>query len=94
MAKRRSLTSRSTEDWENLIKECLYNSKHTMKWGCLNKKGKLFRIRTLNSIQVPMGVIKTLENSGVLELRDEMGLDDYYKYVPPEQPKKRVRRSI
>lgn len=89
MARRRKLSKRKDTDWELLIKNCLHNGIGTNKWGCLNKSGKLFRVSTLNSIQVPKQVIESMQRSGLLKLKD----DDYYTYNTPIV-QKRARRKL
>ena len=85
MTKRRKLIKRTVVDWEILIEECLTGA-GSFKWGCLNRKNRLFRIATFNSITVPADVVKNMICAGRLGLNKEA---EYYKYIP-----KRKRRSL
>ena len=87
--KRKVIEQRSSADWEELIKVCLHNSAHTDNWGCLNKKGELFRICTLRKIKVPDSVISNLETRGILKLNTALGQNDMYAYTLITRRKKR-----
>jgi len=91
VAKRRKLITRDQSEWETLIKSCLYKSSHKSRWGCLDKKGMLFRKLTLSSIQVPMDIVYSMEDEGVL-LLDDTGY--YYYKLPRTKNKKRTKRQI
>ena len=85
--KKRKLTKRTNKNWKKIIKSCLYKSAHTDRWGCLNSKGKLFRIATLDNIYIPMNVIKTMENKGYIVLDTSKGSTDFYRYIPKKERK-------
>ena len=87
---RRKLAKRDWTDWEVLIKTSIHNAIGTNHWGCLNKQGKLFRISTLSSIQIPKKIVNGMESNGTIILQD----DDYYSYIPTKKIKKRARRSL
>jgi len=83
--------TREVLDWENVIIECLSKeSIGTNYWGCLNKNGKLFRISTLRSVQVPKKVLSKMEKDGELSIDDE----GYFVYNGPKRQVKRTRRVI
>ena len=90
MARKRKLAKRNETDWEALIKTSIHNAIGTNHWGCLNKQGRLFRISTLSSIQIPKKIVTSMESKGTITLQD----DDYYSYIPTKKVKKRTRRSL
>jgi len=94
MARKIKLDTRSNKEWKKLIKSCLYKSAHTSRWGCLGAKGNLFRIVTLDSIQVPMHIIHSMEKKGVLKLKREVGNSYMYSYIPNKKHKKRKKRAL
>ena len=85
---RRKLVQRDDTDWEALIKKCLYKSAHTINWGCLDKKLKLFRIADFKNIHVPRHVVDMMEKKGTLILKD----DGYYQYVKVERRKRKKKK--
>jgi len=92
--KRQKMNQRADVDWEVLIKNSLYKSAQTERWGCLNKDGKLFRIATLKSVQVPISIIHKMETEGVLKLNNGIGMNTMYRYTPIKRRGKRVKRTL
>jgi len=78
--KRKVLTRKTDVEWAEEIKNCLTAGNGSPLWGCLDKHGKLFRIRTLNTIIVPTKVIDEMKYNDLIELNDER---QFYVYIGP-----------
>lgn len=87
---RRTITQRSSEDWESLILSCLLasRSKDWDAWGCLNKQGELFIKRKLTKVSVPKGIVEKMCRHGVIKLDNE----GFYRYIEPRS-KRVITRS-
>jgi len=76
--RRRVLPKLKDKELKKLVKQCLHpKSRGTSKWGCLSKKGRLFKISTLSHIQIPMDIVKALEKKGKIRLNDA----EYFVWV-------------
>ncbi len=87
---RRKLNQRDATDWEALIISARRDSAHTARWGCLDKKGKLFTIYDFKNRYVPMSVIDGMVRAGRLRLTD----DGFYNYIQPKQKHKRRKLLV
>lgn len=79
--RRRAMPSDTTDYWRTEVQKCLttnLSKGSRWGWGCLNKHGSLFRINSLNTVQVPINVISKMETEGVLTLKD----NGYFSYTP------------
>jgi len=60
-------------DWEGDIKEVLTGVKG---WGCLNKEGQMFRVSGFQKWNVPLSIIKSMVQRGLLSVTQT----GFYKY--------------
>lgn len=78
MAERRILKCRSTEEWEEIVFNCLTSTGGDPEWGCLSKQGELFRIKTLDTVQVPMSVVQGMVKKGLIALKTK---EPFFEYM-------------
>jgi len=74
--KRRILPVREPIEWESKILKHL-KAKNRWDYGCLNKAGELFTIKTLSTVNVPKEALNKLISNKQIAL----GEDDYYYVV-------------
>ena len=88
MARRKLHREKKEEpNWEALIIRALHNSAHTSRWGCLDRKGKLFTTLDFKYRNVPMHVVDKMVQEKALLLCDT----GFYEYVVPK-PKRKKRK--
>jgi len=78
MATKRVLQRKTRREWMSEIRDCLTSKGNNHSWGCLNKAGELFKIRTLSSTKVPLDIVDGMVENGTLVFHSK---NTHYTYV-------------